>query len=81
MFMHIIGLVLGLYFQLCNYFVIQYFNFHHCYFFQVYPDEAHGLTNVKPHLYRTMENFLDSCFGIAEQDEKVPAHTPEEKKR
>lgn len=47
---------------------------------QVYPDEAHGLTNVKPHLYRTMENFLDSCFGISEPEEKVPAQT-EEKKR
>ncbi|XP_071447792.1 prolyl endopeptidase FAP isoform X1 [Hetaerina americana] len=29
---------------------------------QVYPDESHGLTGVRRHLYRSMAHFLDDCF-------------------
>ncbi|XP_054168266.1 dipeptidyl peptidase 4-like isoform X2 [Oppia nitens] len=29
---------------------------------QVYPDENHSLSGVKPHLYQTMETFWDECF-------------------
>ncbi|XP_055942974.1 inactive dipeptidyl peptidase 10-like isoform X1 [Argiope bruennichi] len=47
---------------------------------QVYPDESHSLSNVKSHLYRTMESFLDNCFGIPEGEERLPPQT-EEKKR
>ncbi|GIY44202.1 venom dipeptidyl peptidase 4, partial [Caerostris extrusa] len=47
---------------------------------QVYPDESHSLSNVKSHLYRTMESFLDNCFGIPEGEERLPPQT-EEKRR
>ena len=29
---------------------------------QTYADENHGLTNVKEHLYRTLDKFLADCF-------------------
>ncbi|KAG9510753.1 Dipeptidyl aminopeptidase-like protein 6, partial [Fragariocoptes setiger] len=29
---------------------------------QLYPDADHSFHNVKPHLYRTMDGFLDRCF-------------------
>ncbi|KRT81809.1 hydrolase, partial [Oryctes borbonicus] len=29
---------------------------------QSYPDEDHGLGSVRPHLYHSLENFLDECF-------------------
>lgn len=29
---------------------------------QVYADEKHALGGVKPHLYRSMVNFLENCF-------------------
>lgn len=29
---------------------------------QVYPDERHALSQVTPHLYEAMEEFLDDCF-------------------
>jgi Prolyl oligopeptidase family len=32
--------------------------------FQSYPDENHGLNGVSPHLYHTMENFLDVCLDL-----------------
>ncbi|XP_021935063.1 venom dipeptidyl peptidase 4-like [Zootermopsis nevadensis] len=32
-----------------------------------YPDEEHGLTGVRPHLYHTLGNFLDRCFDLQEQ--------------
>lgn len=32
--------------------------------FQSYPDEEHGLAGVRPHLYHSLENFLDECFEI-----------------
>ncbi|XP_035211112.1 venom dipeptidyl peptidase 4-like [Stegodyphus dumicola] len=47
---------------------------------QVYPDESHGLTNVKSHLYRTMESFLDNCFGIPEGEERLPPQTEERRR-
>ncbi|XP_018328752.1 inactive dipeptidyl peptidase 10 isoform X2 [Agrilus planipennis] len=28
----------------------------------IYPDEGHGLSGVKKHLYRSMDQFLDDCF-------------------
>jgi len=31
---------------------------------QVYPDENHALFSVKPHLYGTMENFINDCFDL-----------------
>ncbi|XP_059473020.1 venom dipeptidyl peptidase 4 isoform X2 [Neocloeon triangulifer] len=31
---------------------------------QSYPDEAHGLNGVSPHLYHTLENFLDVCLDL-----------------
>ncbi|KAF4523193.1 hypothetical protein B566_EDAN002451 [Ephemera danica] len=31
---------------------------------QSYPDEAHGLNGVSPHLYKTLENFLDECMDL-----------------
>ncbi|XP_030751090.1 venom dipeptidyl peptidase 4 isoform X2 [Sitophilus oryzae] len=27
-----------------------------------YPDEDHSLSSVRPHLYHSLENFLDECF-------------------
>lgn len=30
--------------------------------FQSYPDEDHGLGSVRPHLYHSLESFLDECF-------------------
>lgn len=33
---------------------------------QVYTDEAHDLAGVRPHLYRTMEWFVDESFGTAD---------------
>ncbi|XP_069698426.1 venom dipeptidyl peptidase 4 isoform X2 [Periplaneta americana] len=29
-----------------------------------YPDEEHGLTGVRPHLYHTLGHFLDNCFNL-----------------
>ncbi|XP_057672414.1 venom dipeptidyl peptidase 4 isoform X1 [Diorhabda carinulata] len=29
---------------------------------QSYPDEDHSLGSVRPHLYHSLENFLDECF-------------------
>nr|XP_022918753.1 venom dipeptidyl peptidase 4 isoform X1 [Onthophagus taurus] len=29
---------------------------------QSYPDEDHGLAAVRPHLYHSLEHFLDECF-------------------
>ncbi|XP_066142591.1 inactive dipeptidyl peptidase 10 [Euwallacea fornicatus] len=29
---------------------------------QIYPDQNHGLTGVKKHLYKSMGQFLDDCF-------------------
>lgn len=29
-----------------------------------YPDEEHGLSGVRPHLYHTLGNFIDSCFNL-----------------
>ncbi len=31
-------------------------------FFQIYPDAAHSLMAVRPHLYLSMEQFFGSCF-------------------
>ncbi|KAG8229724.1 hypothetical protein J437_LFUL007899 [Ladona fulva] len=31
-----------------------------------YPDEEHGLTGVRPHLYHSLERFLDQCFQTDE---------------
>ncbi|XP_065332431.1 venom dipeptidyl peptidase 4-like isoform X1 [Cloeon dipterum] len=31
---------------------------------QSYPDEAHGLSGVSPHLYHTLESFLDQCLDL-----------------
>ncbi|XP_023224997.1 dipeptidyl peptidase 4-like isoform X1 [Centruroides sculpturatus] len=36
---------------------------------QIYPDENHFLTNVKNHLYQTMEDFLNECFFIEMKEE------------
>ncbi|XP_035208378.1 inactive dipeptidyl peptidase 10-like [Stegodyphus dumicola] len=36
---------------------------------QLYPDEDHSLSNVRRHLYRTMEGFLNECFYIQRKDE------------
>lgn len=36
---------------------------------QVYPDETHALSNVKMHLYRTMDDFLDQCFTDNDDDD------------
>jgi len=30
--------------------------------FQIYPDAAHSLMAVRPHLYLSMEQFFGSCF-------------------
>ncbi|XP_066900745.1 venom dipeptidyl peptidase 4 isoform X2 [Halyomorpha halys] len=30
---------------------------------QSYPDEAHGLSDVRPHLYHTLQHFLHQCFS------------------
>lgn len=32
-----------------------------------YPDEEHGLTGVRPHLYHTLGNFIDNCFNLQQQ--------------
>ncbi|PSN53226.1 hypothetical protein C0J52_07992, partial [Blattella germanica] len=29
-----------------------------------YPDEEHGLSGVRPHLYHTLGSFLDNCFNL-----------------
>nr|CAD7570341.1 unnamed protein product [Timema californicum] len=29
---------------------------------QTYPDEEHGLSGVRPHLYHTLDHFLEECF-------------------
>ncbi|XP_068083268.1 venom dipeptidyl peptidase 4 [Anabrus simplex] len=31
---------------------------------QSYPDEEHGLAGVRPHLYHSLENFLEECFNM-----------------
>lgn len=31
---------------------------------QSYPDEEHGLSGVRPHLYHTLEDFLEECFNL-----------------
>ncbi|XP_017784773.1 PREDICTED: venom dipeptidyl peptidase 4 [Nicrophorus vespilloides] len=31
---------------------------------QSYTDEDHGLGSVRPHLYHSLENFLDECFVV-----------------
>ncbi|KAK7866724.1 hypothetical protein R5R35_003146 [Gryllus longicercus] len=31
---------------------------------QSYPDEEHGLAGVRPHLYHSLENFLEECFKL-----------------
>lgn len=31
---------------------------------QSYPDEAHGLSDVRPHLYHSMIHFLKQCFNL-----------------
>lgn len=31
---------------------------------QVYPDQNHGLSGVKLHLYKLMESFWEDCFKI-----------------
>jgi hypothetical protein len=31
-------------------------------FLQIYPDAAHSLMAVRPHLYLSMEQFFGSCF-------------------
>ncbi|KAL0273764.1 UNVERIFIED_CONTAM: hypothetical protein PYX00_006369 [Menopon gallinae] len=36
---------------------------------QSYPDEDHGLDGVRPHLYHSLENFLDGCFETKEEQE------------
>lgn len=28
-----------------------------------YPDEDHSLAGVRPHLYHSLERFLDGCFA------------------
>lgn len=30
--------------------------------FQIYADEKHTLGGVKPHLYKSMINYLENCF-------------------
>ena len=30
--------------------------------FQIYPDAAHSLMAVRPHLYLSMEQFFGACF-------------------
>ncbi|XP_050526616.1 venom dipeptidyl peptidase 4-like isoform X2 [Daktulosphaira vitifoliae] len=30
---------------------------------QTYPDEAHGLNSVRPHVYQTIGSFFNDCFG------------------
>ncbi len=38
---------------------------------QIYPDAAHSMSSVRPHLYLSMESFLDSCFlEVAGEDER-----------
>ena len=29
-----------------------------------YPDEQHGLFNVKPHFYHTLDSFWNNCFNL-----------------
>lgn len=36
---------------------------------QSYPDEAHGLTSVQPHLYHTMDEFWVNCLNLGAEDE------------
>ncbi|KAG8180137.1 hypothetical protein JTE90_028724 [Oedothorax gibbosus] len=36
---------------------------------QIYPDEDHLLSNVRRHMFRTMEDFLNKCFFIESKDE------------
>ncbi|XP_014247731.1 venom dipeptidyl peptidase 4 isoform X2 [Cimex lectularius] len=31
---------------------------------QSYPDETHSLSDVRPHLYHSMEHFLNQCFKL-----------------
>ncbi|CAH0557866.1 unnamed protein product [Brassicogethes aeneus] len=33
-----------------------------------YPDEDHGLASVRPHLYHSLEHFLDECFLEKEEE-------------
>lgn len=33
-------------------------------FFQTYTDQVHDLGSVRPHLYHSLENFLDECFNV-----------------
>ena len=40
--------------------------------FQIYPDAAHSLMAVRPHLYLSMEQFFGSCF-LEVADIKVSA--------
>ncbi len=32
--------------------------------FQIYPDAAHSLHSVRPHLYLSIENYIDHCFQV-----------------
>ena len=34
------------------------------FFFQSYPDEEHALAGVRPHLYHSLEKFLDECYDL-----------------
>ncbi|XP_073988549.1 dipeptidyl peptidase 4 omega isoform X3 [Rhodnius prolixus] len=34
---------------------------------QSYPDEAHGLSDVRPHLYHSIDHFLKQCFSKPQQ--------------
>ncbi|XP_067137376.1 inactive dipeptidyl peptidase 10-like isoform X2 [Centruroides vittatus] len=45
---------------------------------QMYPDETNNLENVQIHLYRTMENFLERCFIIEEEEEEQDIETSED---
>ena len=38
---------------------------------QIYPDATHSLQSVRPHLYLSMESFLDSCFMEVAKDEDM----------
>jgi dipeptidyl-peptidase-4 len=37
-------------------------NYNLLYLSQSYPDEDHSLGSVRPHLYHSLEDFLDECF-------------------
>ncbi|UYV83622.1 hypothetical protein LAZ67_23001726 [Cordylochernes scorpioides] len=43
---------------------------------QVYPDSRHDLSDVLPHLYRTLEDFLGACFHTTESDDDVVRTKP-----